>query len=283
MKELRGAPVAAQITARCKEKILSLKEKGVVPTLAVIRVGERSDDAAYEKNAEKRLAGAGADVRKYHLPEQTAQEELAELIRTLNRDPAVHGILLFRPLPRHMDENYVVQQICPEKDVDGMTCAGLGSLFLAKNGVFSPFVPCTPSAVLELLQFYGIDLVGKTVTVVGRSPVVGLPLAVMLMQKHATVTVCHTKTQNLEQACREADIVIAAAGRANMIGAAHTKNGQILIDVGINFVDGKMCGDIDCTQIAQDAAAVTPVPGGIGAVTTSVLLQHVVDSAEKVC
>lgn len=283
MTELKGAPVAAAITEGCKKKIQELKEKNIVPTLAIVRIGARSDDEAYERGAEKRFAGAGAEIKKYILPEDAKQEDLEILIQNLNADSAIHGILLFRPLPAHMEESRIKQLIRMEKDVDGMSYAGLGGLLAAKGGKTESYAPCTPQAVIELLEFYGIHVTGKKVTVVGRSAVVGLPLAVMLIHKNATVTVCHTKTQDLWKECREADIIIAAAGKAKMIGGEHTRGGQILIDVGINFVDGKMCGDIDYENAALQAAAITPVPGGVGSVTTSVLLKHTVDSAEKLC
>lgn len=283
MTELRGAPAAAAITEICKEKILKLKDKNITPTLAIIRVGGRSDDEAYERGAEKRFESAGAKINKFILPENAGQEALEMLIEELNSERNTHGILLLRPLPSHMDEERMKHLIAPEKDVDGMTYAGLGGLFTAKSGKTGTYPPCTPSAVIEIIDFYGIDVSGKKVTVVGRSPVVGLPLAVMLIHKNATVTVCHTKTKNLQQECKNAEIIIAAAGKAKMINSAYTKDGQILIDVGINFEDGKMCGDIDYDAAASNCAAITPVPGGVGSVTTSVLLKHVVDSAEKLC
>ena len=283
MTELRGAPVAAAITEACKEKLAALKEKNIVPTLAIVRLGARADDEAYEKGAEKRFAGAGAEIRKFVLPENTNQEELEEAIQALNADPLIHGILLFRPLPAHLDENRIKRLIRMEKDVDGMSYASLGVLLAEKDGKAEAYAPCTPQAVMELLEYYGIDVTGKKVTVVGRSSVVGLPLAVMLTHRNATVTVCHTKTRDLWKECREADIIIAAAGKAKLIGREHTSAGQVLIDVGINFLDGKLCGDFDYESTSRQAAAATPVPGGVGAVTTSVLLKHTVDSAGKLC
>lgn len=276
MTELRGAPVAAAITERCKEKIYRLRERNIVPTLAIVRLGARGDDEAYERGAEKRFTNAGAAVQKYVLPETASQKELEALIGDLNADPAVHGILVFRPLPEQIEETRIKQLIRMEKDVDGMSYAGLGGL-LAGGGANASYAPCTPRAVIELLKFYGIGVAGKKVAVVGRSPVVGLPLAVMLIHQNATVTVCHTKTQDLPAECRNADIIIAAAGKAKMIGNAHIAHGQVLIDVGINLVDGKLYGDVDYDCAAAQASAVTPVPGGVGAVTTSVLLQHTVD------
>ncbi len=232
---------------------------------------------------EKRFAGAGAEIRKFVLPENTNQEQLEEAIQALNADPLIHGILLFRPLPAHLDENRIKRLIRMEKDVDGMSYASLGGLLAAKDGKAEAYAPCTPQAVMELLEYYGIDVTGKKVTVVGRSSVVGLPLAVMLTHRNATVTVCHTKTRDLWKECREADILIAAAGKAKLIGREHTSAGQVLIDVGINFLDGKLCGDFDYESTSRQAAAATPVPGGVGAVTTSVLLKHTVDSAGKLC
>ena len=282
MTEMRGAPVATAITDVCKEKIAKLKEKGIVPTLAIVRVGNKGADEAYEKGAEKRFFSAGADVKKYILPEDESQEDLEKTIKSINDDNGIHGILLFRPLPKHMDEDRIKQLISMKKDIDGMSYAGLGSLIASKGGKNQSYAPCTPTAVIEMLDYYGIDVTGKKIAVVGRSSVVGLPLAVMLINKNATVTVCHTKTKNMQEECRNADIIIAAAGKANVVGEEHFSEGQVLIDVGINFVDGKMCGDMDYQAAIKYASAVTPVPGGVGAVTTSVLLKHTVNSAENI-
>lgn len=281
MTEFKGSPVAAAITEECKEKIAILKEKGIVPTLAIIRVGARPDDESYERGAEKRFASAGAAIKRFILQEDATQEELENVINKANEDKSIHGILLFRPLPKHMNEARIKQLISMEKDVDGMSYAGLGGLMASKTGKIQSYAPCTPTAVIEVLDYYGVDVTGKKVAVVGRSSVVGMPLAVMLIQKNATVTVCHTKTKDLCEECRNADVIVASAGKAKMIGEDYLSNGQILIDVGINFLDGKLCGDIDFEQAIDYASAITPVPGGVGAVTTSVLLKHTVISAEK--
>ena len=281
MTEFKGSPVAAAITEECKEKIAILKEKGIVPTLAIIRVGARPDDESYERGAEKRFAGAGAAIKRFILQEDATQEELENVINKVNEDKSIHGILLFRPLPKHMNESRIKQLISMEKDVDGMSYAGLGGLMASKTGKIQSYAPCTPTAVIEVLDYYGVDVTGKKVAIVGRSSVVGMPLAVMLIQKNATVTVCHTKTNDLCEECRNADVIVASAGKAKMIGEDYLSNGQILIDVGINFLDGKLCGDIDFEQAIDYASAITPVPGGVGAVTTSVLLKHTVISAEK--
>lgn len=283
MIELRGVPVASAITEACKEKIIKLKEKGIIPKLAVIRVGARSDDESYERGAEKRFAGAGAEIKKIILPENVSQETLENNIKELNIDSKIHGILLFRPLPEHIDETKIKQIISMEKDVDGMSYAGIGGLIASKKEMASLHAPCTPKAVIEILDFYGIDITRKKVVVVGRSPVVGLPLSIMLTHKNATVTVCHTKTADIKKECVNADIIIAAAGQAKMINKEYVSEKQILIDVGINFENGKMCGDIDFEAVSEYAAAITPVPGGVGAVTTSVLLKATVDNADKLC
>lgn len=281
MIELKGAPVAVAITEKCKEKIALLKEQDIVPTLAIVRVGSRSDDESYEKGAEKRFAGVGAHIEKYILNEDATQKELENTVEQLNNNPNIHGILIFRPLPKHMDESKIKQMISMEKDVDGMSYAGMGGLIASKTVNIQVYAPCTPTAVVEVLDYYGIDVTGKRITIVGRSSVVGLPLAIMLTQKNATVTICHTKTKDLREECSKADIIVAAAGKAKMISEEYISEGQVLIDVGINFIDGKLCGDIDFEEAVKYASAITPVPGGVGAVTTSVLLKHTVKSAEK--
>lgn len=283
MTEMRGAPVAKAITESCKDKIAILKEKGIIPTLAIIRVGDRGDDESYEKGAEKRFQNAGAEIKKFILPEDITQEELEKTVKTVNADKSIHGILIFRPLPKQIDESAIKELISAEKDVDGMSYSGLGRLVALKSIKGQAYAPCTPTAVVEMLDFYGIDVTGLKVAIVGRSSVVGLPLAIMLMQKNATVTVCHTKTKDLDEECQKADVIIVAAGRAKTIGANHVSKGQVLIDVGINVIDDKICGDIDYDSVVEYASAITPVPGGVGAVTTSVLLKHTVESAEKTC
>lgn len=283
MRELRGAAVATAITDKCKETIRALAEKGIIPTLAIVRVGARSDDESYERGAEKRFTGAGAAIKKVLLPEDITQEELEKVIIDLNEDKNIHAILLFRPLPAQIDENRIKQIIAMDKDVDGMTYAAMGALMNAKGTATKAYAPCTPTAVVEMLDFYGIDLTGKKVTVIGRSSVVGMPLSIMLINRNATVKVCHTKTKDLAAECADADIIIAAAGKAKIVTEKHAPAGKILIDVGINFVDGKMCGDMDYEALAETAEAITPVPGGVGAVTTSVLLKHTVDSAQSFC
>ena len=278
MRELRGMPVVKALAEQLKAEVAELAQKGVTPKLAVVRVGEREDDLSYEKGLLKRFAAVEAEAEVTVLPEDCTQERLEKTIDALNQDGSVHGILLFRPLPKHLSEERIKERIAEEKDVD---CMGIRNMAHVFAGDKSGYPPCTPQAVIELLDFYGIDLTGKKVTVVGRSLVVGRPLAMLLLGKNATVTICHTRTKNLEEECRNADIIVACAGAARMIQREFVREGQIVIDVGINMVDGKLCGDVDYEAVSEVAEAVTPVPGGIGTVTTSVLLKHTVLSAKR--
>ena len=278
MTELRGLPVAKKMLETLEERIKLLKEKEIIPKLAVVRVGQREDDLSYERGVYKRFEGAGATVETKELPFEVSQEELEECIETLNKDVSVHGVLLFRPLPKHLDEGRIKELLKEEKDVDCLTRANDAHLF-ATDGKGYP--PCTPQAVMEILNYYGVDLTGKKVTVVGRSMVVGKPVAMLLLSKNATVTICHTKTKYLEEECKKADIIVACAGVPKMITKDFVSDGQVIIDVGIHVVDDKLCGDVDYENIAELAEAITPVPGGVGSVTTTVVLKHTVESAEK--
>lgn len=278
MTELRGMPAAKKMLETLEERIVKLKSKGICPKLAVVRVGQREDDLSYERGVCKRFDGAGVAVEVKELPVDTSQEQLEECIVKLNQDDSIHGVLLFRPLPKHLDEIRIKALLKEEKDVDCLTGANDAHLFAADN---KGYPPCTPQAVMEILEYYNIDLTGKKVTVIGRSMVVGKPAAMLLLAKNATVTICHTKTKNLEEECKKADIIIACAGVPKMITKDFVKEGQVIIDVGIHVVDDQLCGDVDYEEISQIAEAVTPVPGGVGSVTTAVLLKHVVMSAEK--
>ena len=278
MKELRGIPAAKAISARCKERILALKEKGIVPTLAILRVGEREDDLAYERGAIKRLTGAGAEVKVVNLPADCTQKDLEDAICALNADDLVHSVLMFQPLPKTLDANRAKALLQPEKDADCMTLTSAARLYAGDRTV-NP--PCTPQAVIELCDHYGIALEGARVTLIGRSMVVGKPLAMLLLGRNATVTICHTRTKDLPTVCREADIIIAAAGKAKMVTEEFVRPGQIVLDVGINVLDGQLCGDVDYEKVAPIAEACTPVPGGVGSVTTAVLLENTVRAAER--
>jgi len=276
MQELRGMPVINALNEQLSIETAILNEKGIVPKLVVIRVGERQDDIAYEKGITKRFAEINAAVEVIALPTDVSQEKLEETIILINQDTGVHGILLFRPLPKPLSEERLKSIIAEEKDVDCMGIANMAHLFA---GNINGYPPCTPQAVIELMDFYRIDVTGKKVTVVGRSLVVGKPLAMLLLGKNATVTICHTKTVNLADECKKADILIACAGVANMITADFVNSEQTVIDVGINMIDGKLCGDVDYKAVVNKVRAITPVPGGVGTVTTSVLLKHTIRSA----
>lgn len=278
MEEWRGMPVVKAIAEDITARMEVLATRYIIPTLAVIRVGAREDDLSYERGLNKRFDSVGAKVVSKVLPEDVSQAELEGVISECNKDNNIHGILLFRPLPRHINEKKVTELVDPRKDVDCMTLLNMAHTF-AQDG--EGHEPCTAQAVMELLKFYDYDLTGKKAVVIGRSMVVGKPLAVMLQKKNATVTMCHTKTVNLPEVCKDADIICACAGAAKMVGADYLSENQVVIDVGINVVDGNLCGDVDYDAAKEKAAFATPVPGGVGTVTTSVLLLHTVASAER--
>ena len=278
-KQLLGKEVNAQLNERIKADVAALKEKGIDPTLGIIRVGEREDDLSYERGATKRCETLGVAYKKYVLPVEAAEEDVLRVINEVNNDPQIHGVLLFRPLPKHLNEEKIINALAPEKDVDGITDGSLAGVFAGKA---LGYAPCTPSACMEILDHYGIDPAGKKCVVIGRSLVVGKPAAMMLLKKNGTVTICHTKTQDMPSVVKEADIVIVAAGRAGVVGGEYLRAGQVVIDVGINMgEDGKLCGDVNYAEAEPVVDAITPVPGGVGSVTTSVLLSHVVDAAKK--
>lgn len=277
MEELRGAPVARAIMDKTAGEITRLAQAGIMPKLAVFRVGSREDDIAYERSIIKRFSAAGAAVEVMALSEDATQEELEAAVRRAADDESVHGILVFCPLPKKFNAGRIRMLIPAEKDVDGMTDASLAGVF---RGDKNAFAPCTAQAVVEILRYYGMEnLAGKRVTVVGRSTVVGKPLAMLLLGMNATVTVCHTKTADTAAECRRADVVIACAGQARMVTDEYMSAGQTIIDVGINADGDGICGDVDYAAAQSIVAAATPVPGGVGAVTTAVLLSHTVRNA----
>lgn len=276
MQELRGMPVVNALAEKFAQDIKTLGEKGITPKLTVVRIGEREDDISYEKGILKRFSAVNALVEVIALPEDCLQEKLEETIISLNNDKKVHGILLFRPLPKHLSEDRIKVIISEEKDIDCMGMSNMANVFTSnKKG----YPPCTAQAVVEILDHYGIDVSGKKLTILGRSLVVGKPLAIMLLGRNATITLCHTRTLNLADECKKAQILVACAGVAKMIKAGFTNPEQIVIDVGINMDEGKLCGDVDYENVANIVAAITPVPGGVGTVTTSVLLKHTIQSA----
>lgn len=278
-KLLSGKEVVATLNEAAQARAEALREKGVVPTLAIVRVGERPDDISYETGATKRCEKLGVAVRRFLLPQLATQPELLGVIDEINRDGGIHGCLLFRPLPKQFDEELVRNALAPEKDVDGITDGSLAGVFAATG---KGFPPCTAQACMEILDHFGIDVRGKKAVVIGRSLVVGKPAAMMLLKRNATVTVCHTRTVDMPAVCREAEVLIVAAGRAGIIGKEYLGQGQIIIDVGIHVnEDGKLCGDVNFAEAEPLSGAITPVPGGVGTVTTSVLVKHVVEAAER--
>ena len=277
---LKGLPVAKALTEQLVERVEALKAQGVTPTLAIVRVGERDDDLSYERGATKRCDAVGIAVRKFVLAADCSQDELMAAISEVNTDAGIHGCLMFRPLPKSLDEAAACAALDPAKDVD---CITEGSLF----GVFANrpvgFPPCTAEACIQLLDHYGFELTGAEVTVVGRSLVIGKPVSLMLQARNATVTMCHTRTLDLPAACRKAEILVVAAGHIGTVGADAVSAGQTVIDVGINWDEaaGKLCGDVAFDEVEPKVGAITPVPGGVGSVTTAVLAKHVVEAAER--
>lgn len=281
MELLKGKPVADKIKEQLCVKVEELIEKGIVPTLGILRVGADESDIAYENSAVKAAKSIGINAEKYIMDGEADEEDVIDVLNIMNENDNIHGILMFRPLPKHIDEDKIRNMINPKKDIDGISDKCVGGLF---TGNKEGYPPCTAEAALRILEHYGIDPAGKRAAVIGRSLVIGKPAAMMLMEKNATVTICHSKTkeEDLEQICLDSDIIVCAAGRINTVGASHVNGKQIIIDVGINFdEDGKMCGDVNFEAVSGKAEAVTPVPGGVGSVTTALLLQHVVTAAEK--
>ena len=287
-KRLLGKEVNEALVASLQARTAALREKGVVPTLGIIRLGENPSDLSYEKGATKRAEEVGVAVKNYILPETATKEEVLAVIDQVNADDSVHGVLMFRPLPKHLkaDQDEICNRLAPKKDVDSMTHMSNAGVF---EGQALGYAPCTPAACMEILDHYGIDCKGKNAVVIGRSLVVGKPAAMMLMAKNATVTICHTKTVNTAEICRTADIIVSAAGVLNSLTKDFVRPGQVVIDVSMNWNPekitakgkGGMSGDCVFEEVEPIVEAITPVPGGVGAVTTSVLMKHVVEAAEK--
>ena len=278
-KLLLGKEVNASINEEIKAKVETLKAQNITPTLGIIRIGEREDDIAYERGATKRCETLGVAYEKFLLPADAEEEEVLKTIDQVNKSEKIHGVLLFRPLPKHLNEDKIVNALAVEKDVDGITDLSMAGVFMGKD---MGYAPCTPSACMKVLDHYGIDCTGKKVVVIGRSLVVGKPAAMMLIKKNATVTICHTRTKDMPSVVKEADIVIVAAGRAGVVDDTYLRAGQTVIDVGINVnEEGKLCGDVAYAKAEPIVEAITPVPGGVGSVTTSVLVGHVVEAAMR--
>ncbi len=277
MKILKGAEVSARIKEQVQKALAGAGREGLPPKLVIVRVGERPDDLSYERGALKKMDAFGLRAQSYAFPQDISDEDFKKEFRAINEDPDVTGILLLRPLPKQIREKDIVEMIDPAKDLDGISMTNVAKVFM---GDPSGFAPCTAEAVVEVLKANEIPISGKRVTIVGRSLVVGKPLAMLLMKENATVTVCHTRTADLAGTCRQAEILAAAAGRAKMLNADYVGQDAIVLDVGINVdAEGKLCGDVDFESIQDKASMATPVPGGIGTVTTAVLAKHLVRAA----
>jgi methylenetetrahydrofolate dehydrogenase (NADP+)/methenyltetrahydrofolate cyclohydrolase len=287
---LLAKEVNEAIVADLQGRTAALRAKGIVPTLGILRVGANPSDLSYEKGAAAKAAAVGVEIKQIQLPEDAAKEDVLSAIDQLNCDSSIHGVLMFRPLPKHLQaaQTEICNRLDPKKDVDCMTDLSNAGVFEGRSDL--GFAPCTPAACMEILDFYGIDCKGKNAVVIGRSLVVGKPAAMMLMGKNATVTVCHTKTVNTAEICKNADIIVSAAGVLNSLTADFVRPGQTIIDVSINWDEnminakggkGGIAGDAKFEEVEAIVDAITPVPGGVGSVTTSVLMKHVVEAAER--
>ena len=272
---LYGADTAEKIKAEISEKISELK--GYIPTLGIVRIGSNSADISYEKGAVKKMESLSLKTKVFEFDENISSEDFIEEFKKINKDDEIDGILLFRPLPEHIDEKKVIEVLDERKDLDGISYKNIAKVFAGDE---SGFAPCTAKAVIKILESNNIELEGKNVVVLGRSMVIGKPVAMLAIQKNATVTLCHSKTADLKKVCKNADVLIVAIGRAKMINDDYIGEDAVVIDVGINFFEGKLCGDVDLENV-KNAAMATPVPKGVGAVTTSVLAQHLVIAALK--
>jgi methylenetetrahydrofolate dehydrogenase (NADP+)/methenyltetrahydrofolate cyclohydrolase len=284
---LDGRTVAKEIQAELAAEAAALKEKyGITPTIAVVRAGEDPASVSYANTIKKTFESQGFGFRLHVLPETAPQEEMIKLVKELSADPGVHGIILQEPFPKGWDEARIKESLDPAKDVDGVHPVNAGRLAQVAPvgrppGVLDYFVPATPLGGLELLKRYGITISGKRAVVVGRSNIVGKPMAMLLLREDATVTICHSRTPDLGAVCREADILCVAVGRAKLITADMVKPGAVVVDFGVNFVDGKMVGDVDFEAVKEVASAITPVPGGTGPMTNAMLLKNVLEAAKR--
>ncbi|WP_042276949.1 bifunctional 5,10-methylenetetrahydrofolate dehydrogenase/5,10-methenyltetrahydrofolate cyclohydrolase [[Clostridium] dakarense] len=275
---IKGKPVADKISENLINEVNELVKEGINPKLTIVRVGSRGDDLAYERGALKRCETIGIQTEVLELKEDITQEEYINELTKLNNDKNVHGILCFRPLPKQLNEEEIKYVISPEKDVDSFSPINTAKVM---EGDTTGFPPCTPTAVVEILKHYDVNLNGAKVAVLGRSMVVGKPAAMLLLNENATVTICHSRTKDLANVTSEADVLVAAVGRAKMVKADFVKQGAVVIDVGINVdEDGKLCGDVDTNAVVEKASMITPVPAGVGSVTTSILAKHVVKACK---
>ena len=275
---IEGKLLAAQVKERVAAGVKELKEKGIEPCLAVIMVGENPASQVYVKGKVKDCAECGIKSLEIHLPAETTQEELLQKLAELAGDASVHGLLVQLPLPAHIDEKTVIEAIPPQKDVDGFTAVNVGRMMIGEEC----FLPCTPAGCMEMIRSTGVSISGKNAVVIGRSNIVGKPAAMLLLRENATVTICHSRTENLKQVCANADILVAAVGRAGFVTGDMVKPGAVVIDVGINRnAQGKLCGDVDYDAAAEKAGYITPVPGGVGLMTRAMLMQNTLQAAQK--
>lgn len=282
MAELLGGPVAQKICENIIDRLEKAKKSdkypGRLPKLAIVRVGKREDDLAYERGAVKRTEKVGMDCETFEFDTDITNEEFQKEFIKINSDNDIDGILLFMPLPKHINTQEAIANFCPDKDLDGLTLGNMAALYAGTDG----YAPCTAEAVIKLLEYSDIDVDGKNVTVIGRSNVIGKPVSMMLIDKNATVTVCHSHTKNLKDICQRAEILVAAIGRAKMIDDSYISDGTVVIDVGVNVdEDGNLCGDTDFESVSKKASLITPVPRGVGNITTSVLSEHLLRSYLK--
>lgn len=276
-KIIDGKAVSASVKEAVAKEAAALKEKGISVGLAVVIVGNDPASRVYVNNKRKACAACGIESYEYALPEETTEEELLALVEKLNGDPAVNGILVQLPLPRQIDEHRIIEAISPKKDVDAFHAVNVGKIMI---GDFD-FLPCTPSGCMDLIDSTGVPVEGKRCVVIGRSNIVGKPMAMLLLHRNGTVTICHSKTKNLKEICREADILVAAVGRPNFVTADMVKEGAVVIDVGMNRLEnGKLCGDVDFEGVSKVAGWITPVPGGVGPMTIATLMRNTLTAAK---
>lgn len=276
-KLIDGKQISAEVRQRVKDEVAALKEKGVSTGLAVIIVGDDLASKIYVANKKKACEELGIVSKEFALPSSTGETELLELIDSLNKDKSINGILCQLPLPGNLDEKLIINSILPEKDVDAFHPHNVGRIMIGDYD----FVPCTPAGIMEMLEYENIEVAGKNCVVIGRSNIVGKPMGMLLLHKNGTVTICHSKTQNLKEICCNADILVAAVGRAKFVTADMVKEGAVVIDVGMNRADGKLCGDVDFEAVKEKCSAITPVPGGVGPMTIAMLMQNTLTAAKK--